>query len=112
MSSTFQLAQEVGGAVTEASGAAGSAWLLIAFPVIGAVVLLLGGKATNAWGHLLGCATIVASFVYGVILFFSSTGLPEDERKTLRSQLRDAFAPFATDGGYELPGVALCAAAS
>ncbi|HEX6352115.1 NADH-quinone oxidoreductase subunit L [Actinophytocola sp.] len=73
------MAQEVGG-VTAASGAAGSAWLLIAFPVIGAAVLLLGGKATNAWGHLLGCATVVASFVYGVILFFSSTGLPEGER--------------------------------
>ncbi|WP_459720631.1 NADH-quinone oxidoreductase subunit L [Actinophytocola sp. KF-1] len=66
--------------VQEAGGAAGSAWLLIAFPVIGAAVLLLGGKATNAWGHLLGCATVVASFVYGVILFFSSTGLPEEER--------------------------------
>ncbi|MFI7677702.1 NADH-quinone oxidoreductase subunit L [Actinophytocola sp. NPDC049390] len=66
--------------VQEASGAAGSAWLLIAFPVIGAAVLLLGGKATNAWGHLLGCATVVASFVYGVILFLSSTGSPEGER--------------------------------
>jgi SAM-dependent methyltransferase len=39
-------------------------------------------------------------------------GLPEDERKALRSQLTDAFAPFATDGSYELPGVALCAVAS
>jgi len=66
--------------VTEATGVAGSAWLLILFPVIGAAVLLLGGKATDAWGHLLGCLTIVASFVYGVMLFFSSTGLPEDQR--------------------------------
>ena len=76
MSSTFQLAQEV----HEASGAAGGAWLLIAFPLVGAAVLLLGGKATNAWGHLLGCLTVVASFVYGVILFFSSTSLAENER--------------------------------
>jgi NADH-quinone oxidoreductase subunit L len=66
--------------VTEATGVAGSAWLLILFPVIGAAVLLLGGKATNAWGHLLGCLTIVASFVYGVLLFISSTGLPDDQR--------------------------------
>ena len=29
-------------------------WLLIALPLLGAAVLLLGGKATNAWGHLLG----------------------------------------------------------
>ena len=79
MSSTFLLAQQAQD-VREASGAAGSAWLLVAFPLIGAAVLLLGGKATDAWGHLLGCATVLASFVYGVILFFSSTGLPEDQR--------------------------------
>jgi NADH-quinone oxidoreductase subunit L len=78
VSSTFLLAQAQ--EVHEASGAAGSAWLLIAFPLVGAAVLLFGGKATNAWGHLLGCATVIASFVYGAILFFSSTGLPEDER--------------------------------
>jgi len=79
VSSTFLLAQQAQD-VREASGAAGSAWLLVAFPLIGAAVLLLGGKATDAWGHLLGCATVLASFVYGVILFFSSTGLPEDQR--------------------------------
>jgi SAM-dependent methyltransferase len=39
-------------------------------------------------------------------------GLPEDEREVLRGRLRAAFVPFATDGGYELPGVALCALAS
>jgi SAM-dependent methyltransferase len=39
-------------------------------------------------------------------------GLPEDEREVLRARLREAFVPFATDGGYELPGVALCAIAS
>jgi SAM-dependent methyltransferase len=39
-------------------------------------------------------------------------GLPEDEREVLRGRLKEAFAPFATDGGYELPGVALCAVAS
>ena len=78
MSSTFLLAEAQ--KVHDASGAAGGAWLLIAFPLVGAAVLLLGGKASNAWGHLLGCATVVASFVYGVILFFSSTGLAESQR--------------------------------
>ncbi|HEY0454504.1 NADH-quinone oxidoreductase subunit L [Actinophytocola sp.] len=59
---------------------AGSAWLLILFPVIGAAVLLLGGKRTDAWGHLLGCLTVIASFGYGLLLFFSSTGLAASER--------------------------------
>ena len=67
--------------VHEASGGlAGSAWLLVLFPVIGAAVLLLGGRRTDAWGHLLGCLTIVASFVYGLLLFFSSTGTAAAER--------------------------------
>jgi len=39
-------------------------------------------------------------------------GLPEDEREVLRARLREAFVPFATDRGYELPGVALCAVAN
>jgi SAM-dependent methyltransferase len=39
-------------------------------------------------------------------------GLSADERDALRSQLAEAFVPFAADGGYELPGVALCAVAS
>jgi ubiquinone/menaquinone biosynthesis C-methylase UbiE len=38
-------------------------------------------------------------------------GLPEAERQTLKTQLRAGFAPFAVDRGYEIPGVALCAAA-
>lgn len=79
MTGTHLAAQQVA-EVTEASGLAGSAWLLILFPVVGAAVLLLGGKATNAWGHLLGCLTVVASFVYGLLLFFSSIGLAEGER--------------------------------
>jgi SAM-dependent methyltransferase len=39
-------------------------------------------------------------------------GLPEGEREALKAQLKDAFAPFVVDGGYELPGVALCVVAS
>jgi SAM-dependent methyltransferase len=39
-------------------------------------------------------------------------GLADDELETIKAQLAEAFAPFAADGGYELPGVALVAAAS
>jgi SAM-dependent methyltransferase len=39
-------------------------------------------------------------------------GLPEGEREALKARLGEAFVSFATDGGYELPGVALCAVAS
>jgi SAM-dependent methyltransferase len=39
-------------------------------------------------------------------------GLPEDERQVLRARLSGAFVPFSVDGGYELPGIALCTVAS
>jgi NADH-quinone oxidoreductase subunit L len=51
-----------------------SSWLLVAFPALGALVLLLGGKRTNSWGHLLGVATVALSFVYAVVLFFAADG--------------------------------------
>jgi NADH-quinone oxidoreductase subunit L len=57
-----------------ATGALKLSWLLLAFPLFGAVVLLVGGRRTNRWGHLLGCAMPLAAFVYGVIAFFSLLG--------------------------------------
>jgi SAM-dependent methyltransferase len=38
--------------------------------------------------------------------------LPGEESTALTSRLEEAFVPFAADGGYEVPGVALCAVAS
>jgi len=50
-------------------------YLIIALPAASAAVLLLGGRATNAWGHLLGTAAPLASFVIGVVAFAQlSTG--------------------------------------
>ncbi|WP_173140334.1 NADH-quinone oxidoreductase subunit L [Kibdelosporangium persicum] len=60
---------------------AGSAWLLIALPALGALVLLVGGRRTNAWGHLLGIATVVASFAIGIALFFDSGSSQVQEAK-------------------------------
>ncbi|HET7326725.1 MAG TPA: NADH-quinone oxidoreductase subunit L [Nocardioidaceae bacterium] len=55
-------------------------WLIIVLPAIGAAVLLLGGRATDRWGHLLGAATPIASFVLGVVMFAQLLGRPEDDR--------------------------------
>ena len=63
-----------------ATGALRFSWLLLAFPVFGAAVLLLGGRRTDKWGHLLGCAMSLASFVYGVIAFFTLLSYPAAER--------------------------------
>src|SRR5580658_6851804 len=61
-------------ATVPATGALKLSWLLLAFPLFGAVVLLVGGRRTNRWGHLLGVAMPVAAFVYGVVAFFSLLG--------------------------------------
>jgi NADH-quinone oxidoreductase subunit L len=67
-------------AAVPAVGAAHAAWLLLAFPAFGAAVLLLGGKRTNAWGHLLGVTMSLASFVYGVVLFIQMLGRHASQR--------------------------------
>ena len=66
--------------VGTAVGVAHHAWLLVALPAFGALVLLAGGRRTNAWGHLLGCATVLAAFGYGVVLFSQSLGFDASQR--------------------------------
>ncbi|MYW05114.1 NADH-quinone oxidoreductase subunit L [Streptomyces sp. SID3343] len=52
-----------------ADGAFSALWLVIGLPLIGAALLLVGGKRTNAFGHLLATATALGSFVVGVLMF-------------------------------------------
>jgi NADH-quinone oxidoreductase subunit L len=59
-----------------ATGLLSASWLLIALPLAGAAVLLLGGRRTDRWGHLLGVATVVAAFVIGLICTLQLAGLP------------------------------------
>jgi NADH-quinone oxidoreductase subunit L len=55
-------------------------WLIIAIPALSAAILLLGGRRTNGWGHLLGTLAPVASFVLGVITFIALLGRGAEER--------------------------------
>ncbi len=65
---------------TSAVGIQHAAWLLLAFPLFGAVVLLLGGRRTNAWGHWLGVAMPVAAFGYGAVAFFNMLSYAAPDR--------------------------------
>ncbi len=67
-------------AAQPASGAASLAWLLLVLPAVGAAVLLIGGRRTDRWGHLLGIGTVLAAFVYGLVVFFDVTSLADGER--------------------------------
>jgi len=54
---------------------------LIGLPLLGATVLLLGGRRTNAWGHFLAVAMSAASFLLGAFLFIQMVGKSEEERE-------------------------------
>src|ERR1044072_496681 len=55
-------------------------WLTIALPLAGATILLLGGRRTNGWGHLLGTAASLGSFVVGALLFTDMLGRGAEHR--------------------------------
>nr|WP_052113769.1 NADH-quinone oxidoreductase subunit L [Actinotalea fermentans] len=67
-------------AVTSAGGAIDVAWLLVALPALGAAVLLLAGRRSDRWGHLLGVAMPVASFVVAAAIWVQMLGLSGAER--------------------------------
>ncbi|GAA5145060.1 NADH-quinone oxidoreductase subunit L [Nocardioides marinquilinus] len=76
-------------------------WLVIALPLAGAAVLLLGGRATDKWGHLLGTAMPVGSFVLSVAMFFALLGRGEEERQ-VGQHLYDWIQVGGLDVGMDL----------
>jgi NADH-quinone oxidoreductase subunit L len=60
-----------------AEGLLSASWLVIALPLAGAAVLLLGGRRTDRWGHLLGTATVVAAFAVALACTVQLAGLEE-----------------------------------
>src|SRR6185312_412765 len=79
-----------------------TAWV-IALPLAGAAILLLGGRRTNRWGHLLGCAAALGSFVLGAVLFFALLGKPGDQRSYDQHVYTWIPVPgFSADAGFHL----------
>ena len=64
----------------DATGAAGFAWLLVALPLLGAAVLLLGGRRTDRFGPLLATGLSWGSFLVGVVVLLQLVGLAAEER--------------------------------
>lgn len=54
--------------------------LLVAAPLLGAALLLLGGRRLDRTGHWIGTALAAASFVVAVVLFADMLGRPGDDR--------------------------------
>ena len=75
-----ELIAAAGPEVAAATGAGGLAWLLFGLPAFGALVLFLAGRRANAWGHLLGCLTVVGAFVVGLVIFLQTAGVAPEQR--------------------------------
>ncbi|MET8246946.1 NADH-quinone oxidoreductase subunit L [Streptomyces sp. NPDC005202] len=54
--------------------------LLVAAPLLGAAVLLCGGRRLDRTGHWIGCALAAASFVVGAVLFAGMLGRDGEHR--------------------------------
>ena len=68
-----------------ATGLLGGMWLLVAIPLASAAVLLLLGRRADKWGHWLGVVAVATSFVLGLAMFFSLSGLDEEARSAEQS---------------------------
>ncbi len=77
---TSLITADSGLTAVDASGAAGVAWLLIALPLLGAAVLLLGGRRTDRFGPLLATGLSWGSFVVGLVVLIQLAGLGDEER--------------------------------
>jgi NADH-quinone oxidoreductase subunit L len=74
------LASEGPGAPAHATGATAYSWLLVALPLAGAVILLVGGRRTNRTGPVLATLLSWGSFVVGLVVILSMIGRPEADR--------------------------------
>ncbi len=84
-------------------------WLLIALPLAGAVVLLLTGRRSDRWGHLLGCATSLGAFALGVVLFIDLLGRDVADRMVHENLF--SWVPVAglqVDFGLQLDALSVC----
>ncbi|KHO23495.1 NADH-quinone oxidoreductase subunit L [Mycolicibacterium setense] len=84
-------------------------WLVIALPAAGAAVLLLSGRRSDRWGHLLGCATALAAFVVGAVLFAQMLGRDGEHRAIGESLF--SWVPVAglqVDFGLQLDQLSMC----
>ncbi len=84
--------------VAPATGAGTWAWLLVALPLLGAIVLLVGGRRTDSFGPGLAVGLSWASFGVGVAIMVEMLGQAAPDR----AQHLQLFT-WITAGSLELP---------
>jgi hypothetical protein len=89
--------------IMPAEGVFSLIWLLIALPLLGAAVLLLGGRRTNRWGPYLAVLTVTASACLGILMVVGLMGRGAEERSIGQSLFTWVFAgQFEADMAFQL----------
>ena len=84
-------------------------WLLVAIPLLSAAALLLAGRASNAWGHLLGTAASLAAFVIGFVMFAEMLSRPDEGRSVTQHLVTWVPAgSFRVDVGLHVDQLSMC----
>ncbi|MCV7150347.1 NADH-quinone oxidoreductase subunit L [Mycolicibacterium pyrenivorans] len=84
-------------------------WLVIALPLAGATILLLSGRRSDRWGHLLGTLAALASFACAAALFVDMVGRDSESRSTHESLF--TWVPVGglqVDFGLQLDQLSMC----
>lgn len=84
--------------LAEATGVFSYLWLIIALPLLGATVLLLGGRRTNRWGPYFAVLMVVAAAAYGIALLVGLLGRAADDRALGQTLFEWVFV-----GGFTAP---------
>jgi NADH-quinone oxidoreductase subunit L len=82
---------------------------LIALPLFGAVVLLLAGRRSDRWGHLLATGLSAGSFALGVYQLSQMLGRNNDQRAVTQKLFSwISVGTFNVDAGLTLDQLSIC----
>jgi NADH-quinone oxidoreductase subunit L len=84
--------------LAEATGVFSYLWLLIALPLLGATILLVGGRRTNRWGPYFAVLMVVGAAVYAIALLVGMLGRSADDRAIGQTLFEWVFV-----GGFTAP---------
>jgi len=82
---------------------------LIALPLFSSAILLLAGKRSNSWGHVLATTVSASAFTVGVIEFFAMQGRPEENRAVTQKLFTwISVGTFKVDASLLLDQLSIC----
>jgi NADH-quinone oxidoreductase subunit L len=82
---------------------------LIALPLFSSAILLLAGKRSNSWGHVMATIVSACTFTVGVIEFFAMQGRAEESRAVTQKLFTwISVGSFNVDASLLLDQLSIC----